>query len=157
MADNLRYGLDFTFMPGLLQRQGPGLLMELLTEREEFICRIFNLFYNYMAVQDGTGRPKRHFTPDEFEVITRDLSGGRGIIYVTLPEDPDGAMVYCTAYAFLCVKDGRKITDPVMYTIERSVMNTTCIGRMKGGTHYNLGPATGTVEGDIEFIDKLRS
>lgn len=127
----------------------------LLEKREEYICDIFNSYYDKIGNPILFKEQPKHFSENQFVITNRNLDDTMKIIYVSLSDEHEGSLVYCTAYAFVYCIENKEIVSFFMFTIEKSIDNTTCIAHMWDGERTNLGTATGSINGDIQFIKEL--
>lgn len=149
--NRVRYILDFKTVPRIVKDEGPDFLYRLLEKGESYICDIFNSYYDRVGNRFVFKDHPRHFSEDQFAITYQDLDDELKIIYVSLPDDYT-SIVYCTAYVFVYFMENEKIVSFTMFTIEKSVGNTTCIAHMWDGDRTNLGEATGSINGDIQLI-----
>ena len=149
--NNFRYTLDFIIMP---QNATPQFIQECISRKEKKICEFFNHYYNTINHLHFANHPKT-FHEEEFTVTNTAVSNTRFILYITLPDEHEGSLMYCTAYAFSYERNFMGIKNIKFFTIEKSDMGTRCIGTMEDGKHMNLGLPTGTVEGDIAAIANI--
>lgn len=103
--NRVRYELDFRLMPSLIQRQGEFLINRFLNEGESSICSIFNNVYSGKLNGAPYVSNFKPFQPNQFHMTHQSAKNGWEVLYVTLPDDPFGGDVYCTAYAFAFRKD----------------------------------------------------
>ena len=153
--NNVRYRLDFNIFPRYVKDKGIDFLYELLEKREQYLCDYFNIYYEKIGNPlFFTANPKR-FSVDQFLITEKASDNGSKIIYISLPDEHEGSRVYCTAYAFVYHEENGVIDAFKMFTIEKSIFNTTCIAQMWDGQRINIGEATGSAEGDIAFLEKI--
>jgi len=155
MSNNARYTMDFELIPRQVKNDGIEFLLDLLRYREEYMCSIFNGYYSKLFNKLFFRNKPRKFTPDQFSITEHTSEKGFRYVYVSLPHEHEGSLVYCTAYVFVYMMEEDTVTFFTMFTVEKSVRNTTCIAHMWDGERRNIGKATGTAEGDIAYIDSM--
>lgn len=150
--NNARYQLDFVQMP---QNANPQFIQNCLTQKERFLCEIFNSYYSGINPLFYPDHPKS-FREDEFTLTNTQISATGFILYITLPVEHDGSLIYCSAYAFSYERTLLDIKNVRFFTIEQSDMGTACIGSITAnGGHINYGQPAGSVEGDLTLIRKI--
>ena len=167
-AADIRYIIDFRFMPEIIANQGEDFIKNCLARKEECMCCLFVNLYGKMLRGVSYDSSIKGFKPNQFGVTHKIAENGWEVLYITLPEDPFGAQMYCTAYAvafrrsrgnsFVFWKKNEKISDICFFTVEKSIFGTDCIGSMTTeGDHLNYGSSTGSAEGDIKRILEIVS
>lgn len=153
--NSVRYNLDFIVIPTITENNGVEFVNDILESHGSVLCDIFNSYYDEFGNSTFFKECPKHFNEDQFNVTVQDFDNNIKIVYISLPDEHTGSFVYCTAYAFACRTKDSRITSCSMYTVEKSMSNTTCIGKMHEGMHMNYGFATGSADKDIQAIKKL--
>lgn len=153
--NGMRYRLDFMVMPIMVENRGVEFADAIVTSKGKVICDLFNSYYDEVGNATFFKDSPKHFTKKQFVFTEKDFDDKTRIIHISLPEEHEGSMVYCTAYVFVCGMKNGKINTFSMYTIEKSMGDITFIGKMHKGSHINYGLATGSAEGDIQRIREL--
>lgn len=96
--DNVRYELDFIFIPKIFYRDKINFIKSLLNKKGIMFYEFFTRYYNMMNPVLYKSCPKT-FRKDEFNVIEFAVSNSKHVLYVTLPNHR-GSRAYCTAYAY---------------------------------------------------------
>lgn len=152
--NNARYELDFGIIPKIFYKDPGDFVTRCLRWKDGYVCAMFNRYYELVNKVFFPNHPKR-FDPSQFALTESKIEGGR-VIYITLPTEHEGSLVYCSAYAAAYRKGFFGIKDAKLFLIERSVLGTDCIGTMDPeGKHVNFGPVTGSIQGDIARIAEI--
>lgn len=151
----VRHQLDFTVMPQLFYRDKEAFLKSALNKKETFFCDLFTQHYTWANPIYYPDSP-RSFRESDFSLYLHSLPGGKNILYISLPEEHEGSTVFCTAYALTYQKGFLSHKNIRFFTVEESIMGTTCIGQVPAeGGHINCGPTAGTMDGDLELLEKI--
>lgn len=148
----IRYKLDFQLLPILFHTDKKEFSKVFMEFPAELLAEMYTQVYE-TAFSGQPGQMPRIFSESDFSVRRKTYPGGAKICLVLLPPltGEDGSHVYCTAYAMAV--SGNFIQ---LYTIEKSVFGTTCIGTVdKDGNHINLGDAGKTVEENLTRIARM--
>lgn len=146
----IRYHIDFDIIPSLYHKDPESFAEAFAMGADELLAKIYTDVYKE-SDSNCSGETGRQFSKTDFRVFTKIYYFTPSIHYVTLPPSEDGSHVYCTAFALTVKKD--KVN---FYTIEKSVLGTTCIGTVdQNGHHVNFGPAGHSVAENIEIIRRI--
>lgn len=153
--DNVRYELDFIFIPKIFYRDKVNFIKSLLNKKGIMFYEFFTRYYNMMNPVLYKGCPKT-FRKDEFSVIEFAVSNSKHVLYVTLPNEHRGSRAYCTAYAYTFEKTLFGFKNIQFFTVEQSIYNTNCIGTMtEDKSHLNFDGASNDVRENINRIAKI--
>lgn len=149
--NNVRFQLDFGMIPKIFYKDPLDFVLRSRRVKEEFICALFNRYYETLNPMYFPENPK-HFSPADFAF--RELTGEKGTHYqiITLPREHEGSLEYCTQFIIVWKKAMFKKTLYRLYAIERTPLGLLSLGAMEpDGTHTTLG-AAGTEEENLSRI-----
>lgn len=151
MADKrqVRAEIDFRLIPKLFYMNKDAFSMTFLNAPQRFLAQIYNDFYK--RVTSTFFQRAKYFSEKDFSVEIKTFPSNIKIVYVSLPPIEDRSPVFCTAYALVvCHK------DTSFYTIEDSVLGTTCIGTIdEDGNHINYGPAGSSPKENMDILYQM--
>ena len=153
MPENMpiRYQIDFHMIPSLFYENKDGFRTHLLMAPEHTLADVYTNAYR--KLQGGTpGLCFITFRPVDFLVQKRSYAGDCQLVYISVPKpaEDDGSHVYCEAFALVSICDSISL-----YTIEKSVFGTSCIGSVdRTGSHHNLGSAGKSTKENVEMLCK---
>lgn len=148
--NNVRYQLDYGMIPKIFYRDPVDFVLRSRRVKGAYISALFNRYYELVNPVFFPDRPKT-FRPEDFSVT--ESAAGRGrLLRITLPEEHEGSLEYCTEYVIAFGKGLFGVKNPRLYAIERNLGGVMTIGAMEpDGTHTDLGPG-GTVEENLSRI-----
>lgn len=152
MVPKARYALDFQVMPDTVRKQGETFVKNCLQRKGDYMAHLFNTFFHKLCKDESVT-----YYPRDFHVTENKMPGSARILYIELPEQIYDSTVYCTAYAVAYTKPlFGSIRNVKFFTVEKSLLGTTCIGTMEpDGHHVNFGGAFPTAAENLRKIAKL--
>ncbi len=153
--NNVRYSLDFDFIPEMFYETPAEFFNALERGKEEFLCNIFNEFYRGVNERFCKDSPIV-FKPSDFKITKYLLAKSKFLYYVEVPEKHEGAMVWCEAYGFAFDLKIAYESELKFFTIENSDMgNRMLCGVTTDKKHLNYGKATDTMDDNADKMLKI--
>lgn len=152
VPNHVRQDLDFTIIPEMVYNNGQVFIENCLNWKEEFICGLFNQYYEKMNPIYYHDDPKL-FRVNEFYVGHREISSGNNYVVVSLPDEFMGSREFCRAYVITYTENQGKKQRIQFFAIADSAYGRLRIYRIaENGEQIILGHATGKLSEDIELI-----
>ena len=152
IPDHVRQNLDFTIVPEMVYNNGQAFIENCLNWKEEFICDLFNQYYEKMNPIYYRDDPKL-FTVNDFYVGHREISSGNNYVVVSLPDEFMGSREFCRAYVITYTECQGKKERIQFFAIADSAYRWLRIYRItENGDQIILGHPTGKMSEDIELI-----
>ena len=154
VPNRVREDLDFTIIPDMVYANGPMFVENCLNWKEEFICDLFNQYYEKMNPIYYRDDPKT-FRASDFNVGHREFSPGNHCIIVSLPDEFMGSREFCRVYVITYLEQQGKKEKIQLFAIADSSYGWLRIYQIaENGNKTILGHPTGKMSEDIELIIK---
>lgn len=151
---NVRYSLDFQFMPDLFYSTPADFFNAIEMGKEDFLCNIFNNFYRTANKTIFKDNPKI-FKPEDFKITKYLLSKSKFLYYIELPLEHDDSRVWCKAYGIGFDLKIAEESTLYFFTVEETMHTKMLCGIDADGLHCNYGDATDDIETNVDKMLKL--
>lgn len=153
--NDVRYTLDFDFMPEMFYETPAQFFNALEQGKEGFLCNVFNNFYEGVNEKHFKNNPIV-FKPEDFKITKYLLAKSKFLYYVEVPTPHDGAKVWCEAFCFgfdLKIAEESKLK---YFTVENSELNVKMLcGVDSDKKHVNYGKAAADMENNVDKMLKI--
>lgn len=148
--NNVRFQLDFGMIPKIFYRDPIDFVLRTRRVKGDYICALFNRYYETLNPMYFPETPKS-FAPSDF-TVRESVSGGQHFLIISLPEEHEGSLEYCTEFIIAYRKGIFGMKNPRLFALERNLGGTMTIGAMEpDGSHSTLGIAV-TEEENLAMI-----
>lgn len=155
--NNARYELDFYMIPKIFHRDPADFIVRCQRTKGGYLSALFNKYYDIANSVFFFNNPK-HFSEADFTMVEAHPAKGQHVLYISLPTEHEGSLVYCTGLAIAYEKKLFTIKNPRFFLIERQLGGIFRIGSVDPeGNFTDHCDSSGTVEGDIALIHSLAS
>ena len=155
IPNHVRQDLDFTIVPEMVHNSGHVFIENCLNCKEEFICDLYNQYYEKMNPIYYRDDPKS-FGVKDFYVGHREINSGNHYVVVSLPDEFMGSREFCRAYVITYTEHQGKKERIQFFAIADSAYGWLRIYRItENGDQIIVGHPTGKLSEDIELITKV--
>lgn len=150
--NSVRSILDFQILPHIIYSDATVFINNCMTDREKFICALFNQYYELTNPSRYPLSPKI-FHEDDFAVHLRKVASGKHLIQIYLPSEFAESMEFCTAYVITYETAGTSIFNERFFAIMDSMYGWKQLVYISPGYEQRyLGHCTENIERDLHTI-----
>lgn len=154
VPNHVRQDLDFTIVPEMVYNNGQVFIENCLNWKEEFICDLFNQYYEKMNPIYYKDDPKL-FSVNDFYVGHREINPGHHYVIVSLPDEFMGSREFCRAYVITYTEKQDKQENIQFFAVADSSYGWLRIYQItESGEQVFLERASGKLSTDVEIIVK---
>lgn len=153
--NNARWELDTRMIPSIFYKDPTDFIVRCRRQKDGYLCALFNRYYEIANKVFFFDDPK-FFEKSQFVLTETDLDNGRTVLHLSLPDEHQGSLNYCTGYGIAFEKKLFTIRNPKFFTLERHFGGIFRLGTVdKEGNHTDLGETSGDVQKDLETIGRI--
>ena len=153
--NHVREDLDFEIIPNMVYNDGPKFIDNCLSGKEDFICYLFNNYYEMMNPIYYQDDPK-HFRPVDFHVGVRSCGQDKHILFVQLPDEFMGSLEFCRCYAVAYETYNDQINNLRFFCVQESAYGWRRIGEIdRDGNSKFITRSSGNIAEEVDQICRL--
>ena len=150
--NHVRQDLDFTVVPQMVFNNGPVFIENCVNRKEEYICDLFNQYYEKTNPIDCRDDPKS-FSVSDFYVGHFEMDSANSYVVVSLPDEFMGSREFCRAYIITYTERQGQKENIQFFAIADSAYGWLRIYRIsEKGEQTIIGHPTGKLAEDIKQI-----
>lgn len=150
--NHIQEGLDFEIIPKLVYYDGSRFIGNCITGKEEFICCLFNHYYEMMNPAYYQDDPKR-FKPADFYVGMRCVGSNKQLLFVQLPDEFMGSLEFCRCYVVAYEAYNNQVQNLRFFCIQDSAYGWRRIGEVDcDGNLKFITRSSGNISEEIDQI-----
>ncbi len=153
--NHVREDLDFEIIPNMVYNDGPKFSDNCLSGKEDFICYLFNNYYEMMNPIYYQDDPK-HFRPVDFHVGIRHITSDKHLLFVQLPDEFMGSLEFCRCYAIAYETCDGQVKNQRLFCVQDSAYGWRRIGEVDcDGNSKFITRSSGNIAEEITQICTL--
>ncbi len=153
--NHVREDLDFEIIPKMVYNDGTKFIANCISGKEDFICYLFNHYYEMMNPVYYRDVPKR-FKPVDFYVGMRCIGSNKHLLFVRLPDEFMGSLEFCKCYAIAYKTYEDQVQNLRFFCVQDSAYGWHRIGEVdRDGNSKFITRSSGNISEEINQICTL--